>query len=132
MTTSWALRVLATVLAVAGVLPLGADADAARYIRIYHISDTPVNIINLMEIEPYGIWLPLPSRPLLSKSSNSPFVPPSCGPSKLPLLSLPSQISSCLQHYLTSPHSDVHPHLFPAPLVRRWACWTCTSGSKFQ
>jgi hypothetical protein len=77
MTTSWALRVLATVLAVAGVLPLGADADAARYIRIYHISDTPVNIINLMEIEPYGVAPPpvpyrsVPSLPLPSKSSNS-------------------------------------------------------------
>lgn len=43
----------ALALAVMGTLPT-CSADAARFIRIYHLSDNPTNIINLMEIEPYG------------------------------------------------------------------------------
>lgn len=54
MTTSCTISMLFAVLAVATVLPLGAVADSARYIRIYHLSDSPTNAINLAEIEPYG------------------------------------------------------------------------------
>jgi hypothetical protein len=34
--------------------PRAVDAGSARYIRIYHIADSPTSIINLDEVMPYG------------------------------------------------------------------------------
>lgn len=39
----------------------GASADSARYIRIYHLADSPAQILNLDEVMPYGEFARDPS-----------------------------------------------------------------------